>query len=171
MPRGSPLRRIRRFPGWKLRLLPEAIFWLLIARLALLLVPFPKIARYLGTLQAPGAAEVTADAAGILLARRVGQAIDTAADYAPLPLVCLPRALAGWQMLHRRGIPSRLHFGALRESHRDPSRPGIQTHAWLSSSGAEITGYPVAHGCVELGYFARPSSHVRHERDAGAMSR
>jgi hypothetical protein len=29
--------------------------------------------------------------------------------------VCLPRALAAWQMLHLRGIWSRVHYGALRD--------------------------------------------------------
>ncbi len=89
-----------------------------------------------------------------VLARRVGWAVNKAGDSMLVEMVCLPRALAGWQMLHRRGIPSRLHFGALKEP--DPARKEkLQTHAWLSSGEVHLTGYPVAYGCVELGYFSR----------------
>ncbi len=130
MVRVSTLRRIRRFPRWKLRLLPESIFWLLVARLSLVFVPFPRIGRYLGTLQPPAPPEPITDEATALTVFRVGRTIDTAADHSPLELVCLPRALAGWQMLHRRGIASRLHFGAVRE----PERPGLNTHAWAHAS-------------------------------------
>ncbi len=159
MPRRSLIRRIARFPAWKLRLLPEAIFWLLMARAALLLVPFPRIGRYLGKLQSPSPQPPRLDEATALWASRIGKTVDTAADWSPLPLVCLPRALAGWQMLHRRGIPSRLHFGAPREQDR---MKGLQTHAWLSSSGVEVTGYPVAHDCVELGYFSRVEKRLSY---------
>jgi hypothetical protein len=146
-------RRLVRLPAWKLLLLLEASFWLIVARLALLMMPFPRIGRYLGTLQSPSADSAPPDAEGVTRVIRIGRAVDTAADHSPLPLVCLPRALAGWQMLHRRGIVSRLHFGAVPKS--ASSDPGLLTHAWLTSCGIEVTGYPVAYGCVELGYYAR----------------
>jgi hypothetical protein len=146
-------RRLVRLPAWKLLLLVEASFWLIVARLALLVMPFPRIGRYLGTLQGPSADCALPDAEQVRRVVRIGRAVDTAADHSPLPLVCLPRALAGWKMLHRRGIVSRLHFGAVPKS--AASDPALLTHAWLSSSGVEVTGYPVAYGCVELGYYAR----------------
>jgi hypothetical protein len=148
----SFFRHLVRLPAWKLRLLLEAAFWLVVARVALLVLPFPRIGRYLGTLQSPSA-DCTSDAEHIALVRRIGRAVDAAADHSPLPLVCLPRALAGWQMLYRRGIVSRLHFGALPKTATSSS--ALSTHAWLSSCSVEVTGYPVAHGCVELGYYAR----------------
>jgi hypothetical protein len=146
-------RRLFRLPAWKLRLLAEASFWLIVARLALLVMPFPRIGRYLGTLQSPSIDTAQPDSEQAIQVIRIGRAVDAAAEHSPLPLVCLPRALAGWQMLHRRGIASRLHFGALPKSAE--AAPGLLTHAWLSSDGIEVTGYPVAYGCVELGYYAR----------------
>ncbi|SEC33578.1 lasso peptide biosynthesis B2 protein [Terriglobus roseus] len=147
------LRQLFRIPPAKIALLFEATFWLAVARLALWLVPFPRIGRHLGKLLPPSPHTATSSEEEMRTAKRVGWAVNTVADHLPVNLVCLPRALAGWQMLHRRGIASRLHFGALREP--SAGEAGLQTHAWLSTPQVEITGYPVAHGCVELGYFAR----------------
>jgi hypothetical protein len=161
-------REFLRIPSAKVTLLFEASFWLVIARLALWLVPFPWIGRYLGTLLPPSPQGESSSREEILLAKRVGWAVNTVADHLPVELVCLPRALAGWQMLHWRGVASRLHFGALREP--TAGIEGLQTHAWLSTAGVQITGYPVADGCAELGYFARVSdvrsANVSRERSA-----
>lgn len=157
------IRRMARLPMAKLRLLMEAAFWLCVARLALAFVPFPRIGRYLGSLHPSSPQDLIRDAAALQTARRVGQAVNAAAHHSPVEMVCLPRALAAWQMLHRRHVASRLHFGVPLQP--EPGRAGLQTHAWLSSQGAEITGYPVAHACVELGYFARrlPPDQTRRQ--------
>jgi hypothetical protein len=149
----SILRLWHRFyaqPRSRRLLLLEAACWLAVARLAILLVPFPRIGRHLGELRPPvgPANEFPHDDA---IAGEVAWAIDRSARVFPFELVCFPRALAGWQMLHRRGIAGRLHFGASR----DPGRASLRTHAWLDACGVEVTGYPEAHDCVELGYFAR----------------
>lgn len=137
----------------QVRLLLEASALLTLARLALVLVPFPRIGRYLGRLQPPSPQPALPQAPDAVPARQVGWAVNRVADCMPAVMVCLPRALAAWQMLHRRGIPSRLHFGVPVRHGGDGGR--FETHAWLSSSGIEVTGYPAAHGCVELGFFAR----------------
>ena len=85
--------------------------------------------------------------------QRVRHAVHAAAAHSPWEMVCLPRALAAWQMLHVRRISSRLHFGAPLQ--RAVGTASLETHAWLSSGGMEVTGYPVAHGCVEVGFFSR----------------
>jgi hypothetical protein len=131
-------------------LLLEAAFWLAAARLAILLLPFPRIARYLGELRPP-AEDAGQLREGQAAAREVSWAIDRSSRIFPFKLVCLPRALAGWQMLHRRQIAGHLHFGASR----DPARAALRTHAWLDACGVEITGYPEAHDCVEVGYLVR----------------
>ena len=148
------LEHVVRTPAWKWGMMLEAAFWLSVSRAALVLVPFPRIGRYLGKLQKPShqALEGRDDTAAKV--RRVGGSVNAVADRFPAEMVCLPRALAAWQMLHRRGIPSRLHFGTPLTP--DPKRgPGLQTHAWLTSSGVRVTGFPIADNCVELGYFAR----------------
>jgi hypothetical protein len=163
------LRQLARIPPAKIALLLEAVFWLSVARVALWLVPFPRIGRYLGKLQPPSPPDAPTGQDKMLRSRGIGWAVNTVADHLPVELVCLPRALAGWQMLHRRGVASRLHFGALRE--RPEGTSGLQTHAWLSTPGVEVTGYPVAYGCVELGYFARKGTSAGDNSSVPVASR
>lgn len=144
------LQRILRLPRAKLLLRLEAAALLLSARVALRMVPFPVLAARLGTLQPPSAIEPNDSQASALTVREVAQAINAAAVNAPLELVCLPRALAAWQMLHWRGVPSQLHFG---KPSAGPAQR--QLHAWLTSSGVPVTGFPVALDCVEIGCFVR----------------
>jgi hypothetical protein len=143
-------------PPRKYGLLAEAAMCLALARLALLVLPFPRIGRYLGQLRAPGPQTDGAGSVSVAEAERritadVRWAVDRAARLLPFRTVCLPRALAAWQMLHIRHIPSRLHFGALG---KQPNR-ALETHAWLDANGIEVTGYPLAHEYIELGYFTR----------------
>lgn len=142
--------RAVRMPLPKLLLRLEAAVWLCVARMALGLVSFPRLAAHIGTMQPPSQADAAPTAASTHIALQVAQAVRAAAHHSPIEMVCLPQALAAWQMLHRRGVHARLHFGKPRSAGL-----GRETHAWLSSAGVEVTGYPVAHDCIEIGYFAR----------------
>ena len=154
MPTLGKLRRIFRLPPQKLVLLLEAAFWLVAARLAIRLLPFARIGQYLGPLRPPSTGTVESwHVREASLARQVAQAVNATAINSPVEMVCLPRALAAWQMLHLRGVAARLHFGTPLVS--APGTTKRSTHAWLSSAGVEVTGYPVAHSCIEIGYFAR----------------
>jgi hypothetical protein len=147
------LRLWRKFHSLSWRrhsLLLEAAFWLVVAKFALVLVRFPLIARYIGCLHAPADRRENSSKDQIV-ARTISWAIDRSARLLPMRLVCLPRALAAWQMLHVRGISSRIHCGASR----DPEGTTLITHAWVDVGGVEVTGYPAAHHCVEIGFFAR----------------
>lgn len=137
--------------SWRQRfLLIEAAFWLVMARFALVLVWFPLIARHIGRLHAPD--DLRAGSSNDrTVAREISWAINRAARLLPVRLVCLPQALAAWQMLHVRGIWSRVHCGA---SHA-PEGATLVTHAWVDVCGVEVTGYPEAYRCVEIGFFAR----------------
>ena len=86
-----------------------------------------------------------------MVACEISWAIDRSSRLLPVRLVCLPRALAAWQMLHLRGIWGRVHWGASR----NPERATLITHAWVDVCGIEVTGYPEAHHCVEIGFLAR----------------
>lgn len=137
--------------SWRRRfLLVEAAFWLVVARFALRLVWFPLIARYIGRLHSPGDPR-SGSSKHRTVAREISWAINRSSRFLPIRLVCLPRALAAWQMLHVRGIWSCVHCGA---SH-DPEHAALITHAWVDVCGVEVTGYPEAHHCVEIGFFAR----------------
>jgi hypothetical protein len=149
-------RRLRRFaqigPARRALLL-EAVVWLLAARLALLFIPFPRLARRLGAFVAPHEARAAqarsapgADAAR--LAKEIGWAVTRAARYVPFEAVCLPQAMAARVMLKRRGVASVLHFGAAKGKDKP-----LDAHAWLDAAGVEVTGYPVAKGFAEIGCF------------------
>lgn len=143
-------RRWRRLSWSRRFLLVEAAFWLVAAKWAIVLVRFPLIARYIGPLHAADDSR-SVPGNNRTVAREISWAINRAAWLVPLRIVCLPRALAAWHMLHLRGIRSRVHCGASP----DPERATLITHAWVDVCGFEITGYPEAHDCVEIGFFSR----------------
>lgn len=66
--------------------------------------------------------------------RRVSCAVERASARVP-SASCLARAISGWVMLARRGIPSQIRLGILR----DP-KPGDLAHAWLEYRGECIVG-------------------------------
>ena len=159
-------RRLVRFAqvGHRRRaLLIEAVAWLLVARLSLIFVSFPRLARRLGTLVAPADARALRaksddkhDQARV--AEEVGWAVTRAARHVPFKAVCLPQAMAARIMLRRRGVDSVLHFGArigqdrIGQDKIGPDKP-IDAHAWLDAAGVEVTGYPVANTFAEIGCF------------------
>jgi hypothetical protein len=134
-------------------LLAEAVACLLAARLALIVMPFPRLARRLGTFVPPAdprampAKMATADEQAPL-AQEIGWAVTRAARYVPFRAVCLPQAMAARVMLRRRGVPSVMHFGAAKGT----AKP-LDAHAWLDAAGVEVTGYPVAENFAEIACF------------------
>jgi len=147
------LRRFVRLDGERRALLVEAALWLLVTRLALALVPFASLARRLGSFVPPTDLRVAqARASGprehVELAREIGWAVTRAARHVPYRAVCLPQAMAARIMLRRRGVPSVLHFGAAKGAEKP-----LDTHAWLSAAGVEVTGFPVAENFAEIACF------------------
>ena len=132
-------------------LVAEAVLCLLLARLALVFIPFPSLARRLGRFVPPEearrfAAEPTARHAR--LAADIGWAVTRAARNVPFRAVCLPQAMAARVMLERRGISSTMHFGAAKST-----KTAFDAHAWLDAAGVEVTGYPVAKQFAEIACF------------------
>jgi hypothetical protein len=131
----------------------EAAAWLVVARCALVLVPFPRIARRIGTFVPPTDERValaTAVGSGeqCATAREIGWAVGLAARRVPFRAVCLPQAMAARIMLERRGVPSVMRFGGTMGG-----EPKVFTaHAWLDAAGVKVTGYPVT-GVAEIACF------------------
>ncbi len=147
------LRRFVEVSNRQRALLAEAAVNLAAARLALLFVPFPQLARSLGELVPPTdsrivAARSTSNLCDASIARDVSWAVTRAARNLPFKAVCLPQALAAHRMLKRRGVASIIHFGA----DKGQTKP-LDAHAWLSAAGVEITGYPVAERLAEIACF------------------
>lgn len=132
------------------RMVLEAALWLAVARLCLAVIPFTRIAPRLGVLHR-GMDANGARGGDPAEARQVARAVERAARLLPFSLVCLPRALAAWKMLEQRNLNGRIHFGAVRSSAGD----ALRTHAWVDACGVEVTGYPEAYHCAEIGFYAR----------------
>ena len=69
------------------------------------------------------------------LERHLRFSLRLAALRAPWKSVCLPTAMAGKLMLHRRGWPSTIHLGAGKHASGE-----LHAHAWLEAGGWVITG-------------------------------
>ena len=149
-------RRLRRFGQLDNRrraLLAEAVACLLAARLALIFIPFPRLARRLGAFVPPADTRVAQTGAGTApdqarLAEDIGWVVTRAARHVPFKAVCLPQAMAARVMLKRRGVKSVMHFGAAKGTEKP-----LDAHAWLDAAGVEVTGYPVAENFAEIACF------------------
>ena len=147
------LTRLKQVDNGQRLMLVEASAWLLLSRLALVFVPFPKLARRLGEFVPPDDPRALRmrehnDAAQAAMAESVGWAVTRAARHVPFKAVCLPQAMAARVMLKRRGVASVMHFGAAKGTDKP-----LDTHAWLDAAGIEVTGYPVAKNFSEIGCF------------------
>lgn len=147
------LRRFAQVDGHRRALVVEAVFWLALARIALLTMPFQRIARRLGAFRSPADGRAAAASGRCLpeqvtLAREIGWAVTRAARHLPFKAVCLPQAMAAKMMLRRRHVESVLSFGVARDA-----EGALQSHAWLWAVGVEVTGYPVAAQFAEIACF------------------
>jgi hypothetical protein len=147
------LLRFRQVDNRRRALLAEAATYLLVARLALIFIPFPRLARRLGTFVPPTdprtiAVRETPSPDQARLAGEIGWAVTRAARYLPFKAVCLPQAMAARVMLKRRGVQSVMHFGAAKGQDKP-----LDAHAWLDAAGVEVTGYPVAKTFAEIACF------------------
>ena len=148
-----PLRRFAQVGNARRALVVEAVVCLWLARLGLIFVPFPRLARRLGTFVPPSdprtrAARAAAGQAQADLAEQIGWAVTRAARHVPFKAVCLPQAMAAHSMLKRRGVESVMHFGAAKGTDKP-----LDAHAWLDAAGVEVTGYPVAKNFAEIACF------------------
>jgi hypothetical protein len=136
-------------------LIVEALLWLALARLALVILPFRHVARRLGDPVPPGSGVgdvlTTSSRSGdAALARNIGWAVSRTASAVPFRAVCLQQAIAAKMMLRRHGVQSALHFGV---STGKADATTLKAHAWLDAAGARITGYPIAQCFTEIACF------------------
>jgi len=132
------LRKVAALP-WAERWLLLQVFVLLgLARLALRLIPFRRMARHLGPLQV----ETPPDAPPehLAQARRVGLAIARVSPYTPWTSNCFPQALAAKYWLQRRRIPTTLYLGVALNKGEAEIRLEMEAHAWLRCGPLFVTG-------------------------------
>ena len=127
------LDRYFALPRFRKYLLWEALLALALARLAMALLPFRRVASWLGTPGADTPLEATADE--IQSAEEVGWAVGALARRVPWDARCLAQALAGSAMLRRRGLEGTVSFGV-----RPGASAGFDAHAWLRFGPCFVTG-------------------------------
>ena len=121
------LSKFIKLPAPDRRLLVSAAVSLIRARFTVMFVPVRKI--LLPVAPQNEAESPATDAA------RISWAVETAARSVPTAKNCLVRAIAGREMLARRGITSSIRLGVAKNS------PNIlSAHAWLECGGMIVTG-------------------------------
>jgi hypothetical protein len=109
------------------RLLATAVVSLVRARFTVMFVPVRNI--LLPVAQRTDAVSANTDA------EKISWAVETAARIVPTAKNCLVRAIAGRDMLARRGLSSQIRLGVAKNS------PEIlSAHAWLECGGMIVTG-------------------------------
>lgn len=122
----SRLRALRALSRAELRSLGTAWLCLLVAGLALRVLPLPRIERLLACL-VPARGRVRPLEPG-----RLARLVAVAARYHLLPLACLPRSLALQALLRRQGAGARLRIGVCREG------GALRAHAWVEHGGRPV---------------------------------
>jgi hypothetical protein len=144
--RSLPIRKFVRFP-WRDRwLVLEAGAWLALTRLAILLVPFRRIARTLGKVMAESSHDDPRDDD---LVRRVGWAVRIASRYTPWQTRCLAEGMAAKGMLRLRGLASTLYLGLAKNEEGE-----LEAHAWLRCGSQVVTGEHEAERYAVVARFA-----------------
>lgn len=121
--------------------LREAIIVLLLARLALRLLPPSRVFGWVNRPLRRARRFVLDDVSWI------AWAIEDVGARPWMNASCLPRALAAYAMLRRRGIASRLCLGVARKGNE------LAAHAWVEIGGKKIVGGPEADGFTRLAVF------------------
>jgi len=129
-------------------LLAEAIGILIWSKIQLHTTPFSRLAPDLGIQQAETMQRVSAPQRD--LASKISWAVQTAARYIPLRLVCLPQAMAANVMLSRRGIDSTLYLGVKMDNAN-----ALTAHAWLRAGLKWVTGGAARRGQSVVTCFAK----------------
>lgn len=123
-------RQLRKTTWAQRRLFAEAAAALAVARFALMVLPFARVASFV---RLPGreAPSGTQRQARITAVRR---AILAAARRAPWRAMCIEQGFAAQWMLRRRAIPAILHYGVKMQ------KGDLKAHVWVRSGDTDIVG-------------------------------
>lgn len=130
-----------------LALFPEALWRLFWVRIQLLF-PFARTAPKLG-IQSQETPAVSREA-DVSRIRQITKAIRIISRYTPWKSTCMVRAVAGLQMLEKRGIESTLYMGVARDKQGQ-----MIAHAWLRSGAYYVSGDDAMQGFVVVEKFAK----------------
>jgi hypothetical protein len=141
------------------RLAAEAVLFLALAALTLKAASFVAVARWAGG--TPRSGELGEHPAQ---ARRVAWAVEAAARRVPWRTACFAEALACHAMLRRRGLASRLYYGARSGGAQPPV-----AHVWVMSGETALVGARAAGQVALLATF--PPASERNDTDTDRVTR
>jgi hypothetical protein len=149
MPCRKILRRLYRLSREHWSLLVETLVCLTMARLLVLVLPFPYLAKRLGEHMAESGSEDHVARQSFLT--NLTWALGALSQGLPWRCLCLEQALAAKMVLCRRGIAHTLYLGARL------SQGKLEAHAWVRCGRRMVTGdngkaFPV------VSCFAEPGS-------------
>ena len=129
----------------------EAVIWLGIARLAVLVMPFRWIAPFLGRHMAES--PQTTESEQKEIAERISRVVQTVSRHMPWECKCLTQAIACKNMLKRRGLQTTLYLGVAKGGEGN-----LKAHAWLRSGDMIVTGARGMDQCAVVSTFAEVKS-------------
>ncbi len=124
-----------------------ALYWLTIAQLAISLLLFRHVARFLG--EHMKKSQATPSKRQKSVAEQVARVIPSVARRLPWRSKCLDQAIAAKWMLRRRQIASTLYFGVTKNDSK-----AIEAHAWLSCGDHVVTGADGMKAFKEIAHFS-----------------
>ncbi len=113
----------------------EALFFLHISKLAILIFPLKKLAPYMGELKGLARDQLREDEKKKSL--QIRYAISRAQKAVIWKSVCLDQALAAHLMLARKRIPFSICFGVVNNPEQNTALKG---HAWIICGGKILVG-------------------------------
>lgn len=150
---------VRSWNSAQWRLVAEAGLCLFVARLAVWVVPFRRLAARVGDVMAESPEQC--NEAQRTLAAQVGWAIRGLGRSIPGMRQCLVQSLAATWMLRRRAIPSTLYFGLAKDDAGE-----LLAHAWVRSGELVLTGAEGRNDYTVVATFA--VAHLSKNRDLAA---
>jgi hypothetical protein len=138
---GQWTNKLRRFSALSLPdkwLFLRAVWWLAVAHIWLVRVPFSELAKRLSVDQGKEKADPA-------LLRRVGYAISAASGNVPWRSDCFPQAIAASKLLQKYGCGSTIHLGVDKAGEDQ-----LLAHAWLSCGETIVTGGAEADRYAEI---------------------
>lgn len=135
----NSLLLIRKFKSfirinWRDRILFFRAFFLSgIARIAILVIPFRVIKKFLGVLKKESSYDINIEE--FRRVKKIAWAVNQASIYTPWESKCLVKAVTAQRMLKRYNIYSTIYFGINKDE-----KNNIQAHAWLRCGSVFVTG-------------------------------
>ena len=120
--------------------------WTALARLAILVVSFRRLAPWLG--RTMGSTPDVSDEAADEVSREVQWAVRVASRHVPWDAKCLVQAVAARAMLGRRRLSGTIYFGVAKEGEE------LKAHAWVRTGTRVVTGAREMLGFTVVSTFA-----------------